>query len=64
MSHEFIFSDDELRIVCQAIERELENSRLELRHTRNLDYREDVKQHIQTLEHMLNGTFADAHAMA
>jgi hypothetical protein len=64
MSHEFLLSDDEIRAVFWALERELENSRVELRHTRNLEYREDVKQHIHTLEHLLNGTFSEAHALA
>ncbi len=64
MTHEFVLSDDELRAVFWALERELENSRVELRHTRNLSYREDVKRHIEVLEHLLNVTFSDAHVIA
>ncbi len=64
MTHEFVLSDDELGVVRRALERELETSRVELHHTRSLDYREVVKSQIQMLEHMIQVTFSGTHVVA
>jgi hypothetical protein len=61
MAHEIRLSDDEVRIVREALERELESSRLEHRHTRNLAYRDEVKRHVEELERLLNVTFSGEH---
>ncbi len=57
MSHDVSLSEDELLTVRLALQRELDSSRTEHRHTQSLTYREDVKQHIQILERLLNTTF-------
>jgi hypothetical protein len=61
MSHEVCLSEDELRLVRLALERELDSTRTEHRHTRNLAYREEVKHHIQELERLLHVTFNAEH---
>ena len=61
MSREIFLSEDELSTVRRALERDLESSRFELRHTRNLSYRADVKEHIQELERLLNLVFSVEH---
>jgi hypothetical protein len=62
MSHEISLTDEELGIVRRALERELESSRLEHRHTRNLSYRDKVQHDIEALERLLNATFSGEHA--
>ncbi len=61
MSHEISLNDEEMGIVRRALERELEASRLEHRHTRNLSYRDKVQHDIEALERLLNGAFGGAH---
>jgi hypothetical protein len=61
MSHEISLTEEELGIVRRALERELESSRLEHRHTRNLSYREKVHHEIEDLERLLNVTFGGQH---
>ncbi len=62
MSHEISLNDEELGIIRRALVRELEASRLEHRHTRNLSYREKVQHDIEALERLLHVTFSGEHA--
>jgi hypothetical protein len=58
MSHDICLSDEDLSLVRRALERELESSRLEHRHTTNLSYRDKVQQHVHELERLLHVTFS------
>jgi len=46
-------SDQELAELQSLLRREIESSRNELRRTRNLEFRDQIRHHVEVLSHVL-----------
>lgn len=53
MQHTMVISEEELDVLNDMLHAELAESRTELRHTDDRDYREKIQRRIQTLERFL-----------
>lgn len=50
MQHTLTLSDEELDEIDHVLEGEIRTTRVELRRTRNLDYRHQVRHHLDVME--------------
>ena len=55
------FDEEELDELDRILVRELTDSRAELRHTWNANYKERVRHHIELVEHMIRTTESAHH---
>lgn len=53
MTHQLIVTEEELSILDQVLRQEIDNTRNELRRTRNPEYRDAVHHRMTLAEHML-----------
>jgi hypothetical protein len=52
MAHELRLSDEELAELGRILQRELDTTRGELRRTRNLDYKEEVRHRMEMTDRL------------
>lgn len=61
MSHTIQLSDAQLRELDMLLQRELRESRDELRHTWDGEYKKQVRRHIEVIEQMIRDVEASRH---